>query len=121
MKKLLMILILLSTGCAAIVIGGAAAVGTYTYVSGQLVSAYNANLETTYRAAIAGCESLNLPIYNHEFNLSTASITTKDGDKDVWISIKAQTSTTTEVAVRVGYLGDEFASKRIHDAIASKL
>ncbi len=121
MKKLLMVLILLSTGCAAVVVGGAAAVGTYTYTAGQLLGAYNANLETTYKATLAGCESLGLPLYSHELNLSTASITTKDGDKDVWINLKAQTSTTTEVAVRVGYLGDEFASKRIHDAIGSKL
>lgn len=121
MKKILIILILLSTGCAAVVISGAAAVGTYTYTAGQLVGAYNANLETTYKATLAGCESLGLPLYSHALNLSTASVTTKDGEKDVWISLKVQTSTTTEVAVRIGYLGDEFASKRIHDAIGSKL
>lgn len=121
MKKLLVILILLSTGCAAVVVGGAAAVGTYTYVAGQLTGAYNANLKTTYQATIAGCESLNLPIHSHELKLSKASVTTRDGDRDVWINIRAQTSSTTEVSVRVGYLGDEFASQRIHDAIAKKL
>lgn len=121
MKTILILLLLLNSGCAAVVVGGATAVGTYTYVAGQLVGAYNANLETTYKATIAACESLSLPIYSHELNLSTAAITTKDGDKDVWINIKAQTSTTTEVAVRIGYLGDEFASQRIHDAIAKKL
>ena len=121
MKKLLAILVLLSAGCAAAVVGGAAAVGTYTYVAGQLVGAYNADLKQTYQATIAGCESLNLPVYSHELKLSKASVTTKDGDRDVWISIKAKTSSTTEVSVRVGYLGDEFASQRIHDAIAKKL
>lgn len=121
LKNLLLILVLLSTGCAAVVIGGAAAVGTYTYTAGQLKKTYNANLDATYKATIAGCESLGLPVLDREKQLSKASVKTMDGELDVWISIDVQSSTTTEVSIRVGYLGDEQASRRIHEAIGSKL
>lgn len=121
MKTALVLWLFFGAGCAALVVGGAAAVGTYTYVAGQLQSTYNANLDRTFRAAVAGCNALGLPITNQEQKLSSASVTAKDGDKDVWITLKAQTSSTTEVSVRVGYLGDEFASKRIHEAVQANL
>mgnify|MGYP005827665845 CR=1 FL=1 len=120
-KNLLILLVLLSTGCAALVVGVAAAVGTYTYVAGQLKRTYNANLDTTYQAALAGCEALGLPVQDREKQLSKASIKVIDGDRDAWIWLTAQSSTTTEISVRVGLLGDELASRRIHDAIAARL
>jgi len=120
-KNLMILLVLLSTGCAALVVGGAAAVGTYTFVAGQLKKTYNANLGTTYQATLAGCEALGLPLQEQEKQLSKASVKVIDGDRDVWIWLTAQSSTTTEVSIRVGLLGDELASRRIHDAIASRL
>lgn len=120
-RNLTVLLVLLCTGCAAVVVGGAAAVGTFTYVAGQLKKTYNHDLDTTFRASIAACESLGMPVLEREKQLSQASRKTQDGDRDVWISLKTQSSTTTEVSVRVGYLGDEPASRRIHDAIGAKL
>lgn len=121
-RNLIIIVFILSTGCAALVIGGAAAaVGTYTYVSGQLFRTYNTNLETTYTATIAGCESLGMPVLEPQKMLSDASVNSKDGERDVWITLKAKSSTTTEVSVRVGYFGDEGVSTRIHEAIRAKL
>ncbi len=121
LKNLMILLVLLSTGCAALVVGGAAAVGTYTYVAGQLHRTYNANLDATYQATLAGCEALGLPLQDKQKQLSKASVKVIDGDREVWIALKAQSSTTTEVSVRVGYLGDELASRRIHEAIQARL
>lgn len=121
LRNLAILLVLLCTGCAAVVVGGAAAVGTYTYVAGHLKKTYNANLDGAYQASIAGCESLGLPVLEREKQLSQATIKTRDADREVWITLKAQSSTTTEISVRVGYLGDEQASRRIHDAIGAKL
>lgn len=120
-KYVMILLVLLSTGCAALVVGGAAAVGTYTYVAGQLQKTYNANLDASYQATLAGCEALGLPLQEQEKKLSKATIRVIDGDRDVWIWLNAQSSTTTEIAIRVGLLGDELASRRIHDAIAARL
>lgn len=121
LKTFMIILVLFSTGCAALVVGGAAAVGTYTYVAGQLKRTYNANLETTFQATLAGCEALGLPVQEQQKQLSKASIKVLDGGRDAWIWLDAQSSTTTEVSVRVGYLGDELASRRIHEAIQARL
>lgn len=62
MKKIIYSLafIFLLSGCAALVIGSAAAVGTYTYKSGNLESTYNANLIATYNATIQACNTLNI-------------------------------------------------------------
>ena len=120
-RNLMILLVLLCTGCAAVVVGGAAAVGSFTYVAGQLKKTYNADLDTSFRASLAGCESLGMPILDREKQLSQATIKTQDGDRDVWITLKTQSSTTTEISIRVGYLGDEQASRRIHDAIGAKL
>ena len=119
-RNLMILLVLLCTGCAAVVVGGAAAVGSFTYVAGQLKKTYNADLDTSFRASLAGCESLVMPILDREKQLSQATIKTQDGDRDVWITLKTQSSTTTEISIRVGYLGDEQASRRIHDAIGAK-
>ncbi|NLY40964.1 MAG: DUF3568 family protein [Desulfovibrionales bacterium] len=121
LKTALVFWLLCAMGCAAVVVGGAAAVGTYTYVSGQLKSSYNANMDRTFEAALAGCNALGLPILDQEKKLSSASVKTKDGDKDVWIILKAKSSAVTEVSIRVGLLGDEFASKRIHEALQANL
>ncbi|GAB6113676.1 DUF3568 family protein [Desulfomicrobium escambiense] len=120
-RNMAILLVLLCTGCAAVVVGGAAAVGTYTYVAGQLKKTYNVNLDGAYRASIAGCESLGLPVLEREMQLSQATVKTRDGEREVWINLKTQSSTTTEISIRVGYLGDEQASRRIHDAIGAKL
>jgi hypothetical protein len=62
-----------------------------------------------------------MPVLDRDKQLSQASVKTQDGDREVWITLKTQSSTTTEVSIRVGYLGDEQASRRIHDAIGAKL
>lgn len=120
-RSIWLLLILLSTGCAAAVVGGAAAVGTYTYVAGQLKYTHNGNLENTYQAGLKACSTLNLMILKQDKKLSTASLRVKEGDRDIWIKFKATSSTTTEVSIRVGYFGDEVASKRIHEAIRNNL
>jgi hypothetical protein len=120
-RNALLLILLLTAGCAAVVVGGAAAVGTYTYVSGQLKRTYNANLKQTYNAALAGCRSIGTPILDSELKLSSASIKTNDNGPDVWINLKVQSSSTTEVSVRVGYFGDEAASRRFHEALQSNL
>lgn len=120
-KYVMILLVLLSTGCAALVVGGAAAVGTYSYVAGQLKKTYNANLDASYQATLAGCQALGLPLQEQEKKLSKATVRVIDGDRDVWIWLTTQSSTTTEISIRVGVLGDELASRRIHDAIAARL
>lgn len=123
MMKLALLAFFLSSGCATLLVGGAAAVGTYTYAMGQLKHTYAVNLDRSYKATLAACKSLKLSIAKTEKELSSASVTCKDGDTDVWISLKSlpENPKHTEISVRVGVLGDEAASKKIHEAIRAKL
>lgn len=121
LRNLLLALVLLSTGCALVVASGVAAVGTYTYVQGQSNRTYNTTIDHAYSATLDGCRALGLSIQDSSKSLSKAAVKSLDGDKDVWIKLKALSSTTTEISIRVGYLGDEQASIRIHEAIHSKM
>ncbi len=67
-----------------------------------------------------GWSAMGMPVLEPQKDLSRASVKTKDGERDVWINLKAQSSTTTVVSIRVGYFGDEAVSRRIHDAIQVK-
>ena len=120
LQNILLIICLFCSGCALLVAGGVAAVGTYTYTQGQLICVYNANLDTSYNAVVSGVQALGMPVLDPQKGISSASVNTLDGERDVWITLKAKSSTTTEIAVRVGYFGDEFVSQRIHDSIKTK-
>ncbi|WP_320175021.1 DUF3568 domain-containing protein [Maridesulfovibrio sp.] len=105
------------SGCAAVVLGGAAAGGTYVYITGQAKQKYNADLGSTYKAALKACQDLNLTVKDSKKRLSDASIKALDVDKDVFIDLSYVSTKVTEVTVRYGILGDEDASRRILTAI----
>ena len=105
------------SGCAAVVLGGAAAGGTYVYITGQAKQKFNADLGSTYKAALKACQDLNLTVKDSKKRLSDASIKALDVDKDVFIDLTYVSTKVTEVTVRYGILGDEDASRRILSAI----
>ncbi|WP_320170355.1 DUF3568 domain-containing protein [Maridesulfovibrio sp.] len=118
----LMIFLCLSvSGCGVVLLGGAAAGGTYVYVAGKATQKYNADLGTTYKSAIAACKELNLKIDSAKKRLSDASIKAVDVDTTVYIDLSSSSSKVTEVTVRYGILGDEQASSRILAAIKKNL
>ena len=114
-------MLLTCSGCAAIVVGGAAAAGTYVYMAGWLQQTYNRNLDTVYEAAQRGPASLGLTLQSKEKNIGKASLQYLDGDTTVWITLESTSSYTTKVSVRWGILGDEAASRRILNAIDAQL
>ncbi|NDV26995.1 DUF3568 domain-containing protein [Desulfovibrio sp. JC010] len=105
------------SGCAAVVLGGAAAGGTYVYITGQAKQKFNADLGSTFQAALKGCQSLGLKVEEKKKRLSDASIKAIDVDTEVHIDFTYVSSKVTEVTVRYGILGDEAASRRILSAI----
>ncbi|NCC24301.1 MAG: DUF3568 family protein [Deltaproteobacteria bacterium] len=104
------------TGCGALLLGGAAAGGTYSYVSGRMKVDHSAGLDVTYAAAKGACDKLNLNITSSSKDLTSASIVAKDGDREVWINLKYKSDTVTHVEIKVGLMGDENASHRIYQA-----
>lgn len=45
------------SGCGAIIVGGAAAAGTYVYMDGQAKQEYSAPLKNVFNASLAACKS----------------------------------------------------------------
>lgn len=112
---------LAGSGCAAVVVGGAAAAGTYVYMAGWLEQTYNRPVDQVWEAAQSGPASLGLTLQSKERTLGTSRLQFLDGGTDVWITVQATSPYTTKVAVRWGLLGDEAASRRILDAIGARL
>ncbi|NJB66364.1 formylmethanofuran dehydrogenase subunit A [Desulfobaculum xiamenense] len=108
-------------GCAVMAVGAVAGGGTYAYVTGNLERSYNADVDSVYESTLRAARRLNLTVEDKEINLSSGSISGKDQDRSYWVRFKATNPHVTLVSVRVGLLGDEIASRRIHEAIASGL
>jgi hypothetical protein len=114
----------LISGCAAALIGGAAASvgsGTYFFMNGNLNADYNHSFDATWEACqktVADMHGLDvLP----EKEIGEAKITTTiDGEK-VKISVTYKAKNLTTVSVRVGLLGNERSSQLIQDKIGDNL
>ncbi len=128
MQRYLVLLLVLAlslpmaAGCGALIAGGAAAAGTYVYTEGRLQRQYDANLERTFQASLAGARDTGLKVTEQNKEVAKASIRAEQQDgSPVWINLESLDAGKTQVSVRVGYTGDEQASRRIQDAIAKRL
>jgi hypothetical protein len=112
----------MAAGCGALVAGGAAAAGTYVYTEGRLQRQYDANLDQAFQASLAGARDIGLKVAEQNKEVAEASIRAEQQDgSPVWITLESLDQNKTQVSVRVGYTGDEQASRRIQEAIAKKL
>lgn len=118
---LLLATLLLSAGCAAILVGGAAATGTYVYLDGQAKNTYSASLQKSYDASLAACRELTIPVTSTAKDGTSGKITGKLSGDTVIISMKLVGDNQTQITVRVGMFGNESASRRIHAAISRHL
>ncbi|MFO7594736.1 MAG: DUF3568 domain-containing protein [Desulfocurvibacter africanus] len=112
----------MAAGCGALVAGGAAAAGTYVYTEGRLQQQYDANLDQAFQASLAGAGDAGLKVTEQNKEVAEASIRAEQQDgSPVWITLESLGQNKTQVSVRVGYTGDEQASRRIQEAIAKRL
>ncbi len=127
-KKMVAILFVLSvlilSGCAPIIVGGAAVsagTGTYFYINGELKTDYHFPFDTVWNACektVAYMHALDVvPMKEISGGIIDASIE----EEKVHIAIQYKAKNLTTVAVRVGLLGDQRASQRLHDKIAEFL
>ncbi|MUM77558.1 DUF3568 family protein [Pseudodesulfovibrio sp. F-1] len=118
---LLLVTLLGSAGCGAILLGGAAAAGTYVYFDGQAKNTYNASFQKAYDASLAACRELTIPVTSETRDGTSGKITGKLSGDTVIISLKLVGDNLTEITVRVGLIGNESASRRIHATISRHL
>jgi hypothetical protein len=117
-------LLLTQSGCALVLVGGAAAAGagTYAYVEGEVRSTLDAGMDQTWRASEAAIKELELTSTSNEKDALAARIVARGaGDKKIELKLKRIADTATEVRVRVGTFGDKSLSSTILDRVKKHL
>ena len=116
--------IFLFSGCAALVVGGAAvgaSTGTFFYVNGELKTDYYAPFDKVWNA----CERTVADMRGVEVapsrELAQGTISTVINDEKVYFDIKYKSKNFTTVAIRVGLMGNKLSSQLLHDRIAENL
>ncbi|BBO85497.1 DUF3568 family protein [Desulfosarcina ovata] len=121
---LLLSVLVLTTGCAALVVGAGTGAGVYTWVKGELIRSYASDLKRTENAVLQSLEYLKIPV---EEKTQTASETTIKARQNDGSPVKVRITTVqydmTEVAIRCGYVGywDRKDAELIHATILGNL
>ncbi len=115
----------LFSGCAALVVGGAAVgastAGTFFYVNSELKTDYYASFDKVWSA----CEKTVADMRGIEVaparEIAQGKITTVINDEKVNFDIKYKSKNFTTVSIRVGLMGNKLSSQLLHDKIAENL
>jgi hypothetical protein len=108
--------LLLTAGCAALVVGAGAGAGVYTWVKGELIRSYANDFTHTENATITIDEKTQTG--------SETTIKARQSDgSPVTIRIRTVRYDMTEVAVRCGYFGywDRKNAELIHATILNTI
>jgi len=127
--KMLMIVMLaslmvLGSGCALFIVGGAAAAGagTVVWIKGEVRSSEAVTFDKAWDAAQAGLKDLEYTITEKQKDAAEASLTARGaGDKKIQVTLKKVSGAVTEFSIRVGTFGDETLSRQILEKIKSHL
>jgi hypothetical protein len=117
---LLFALCLQLSGCApaVFVVGGAAGAGAVVWVKGKLEEELKLPLGKVHQASLAALKELELPVQEDKKDMLAAEIRSEFADgKDIWISIRSLTESSTKITIRVGMFGDRARSQRILDTV----
>lgn len=112
------------TGCAAAVVGTAmvgTGAGTYLFVNGELKTDYYHSFDHVWSAAEKTVATMRGTEVAPARGIASGTIDTFISGEKVHINIVYKDKNITNVGVRVGVIGDEAASKRIHGHILDNL
>jgi Protein of unknown function (DUF3568) len=128
---LLAAIVLANSGCLGLIIGGAAggaAAGYVFYERGEWYRDYPTNLEGAALAVTAALNELQLPVVKDkrkDDEIIIDSRTTDDARIRIRLTPVASRipadPATTHISIRVGALGDETLSTRLHEQISLHL
>lgn len=128
LKRLYLLIVimhlLLSTGCIALVVGAGAGAGTFAYVDGQLNRTYQANYQTTYEVCKGILQDMNQPILEEKTDGTQTTIKSKRVDETpMTVKVRIIDPDWTEVSVRTGYIGlwKKQISEQFHEFIAERI
>ena len=116
--------LLVTWGCAVLVVGAGAGAGVYTYVNGELKRTYQAPFDSTNQACLSTLENLKISITEQTSDEVKVTIRAKRTDGTaVTVKTVMIAPGITEVSVRSGIIGmwDKKGSELIHASIAQRL
>jgi len=114
----------LMSGCAAVLVGGAAVgagSGTYFYINGELKTDYYYSFDDLWSACqktVADMRGLDVQPAKE---IGNGKITAIINDEKVQIAVTYKAKNVTTVAIRVGLIGNKLSSQLIHDKILDNL
>jgi hypothetical protein len=117
-------LLVACSGCvaAAVGAGAGAAVGTYSYIKGDLQATYEVSLERLWPPTLAAMRDLRLTIDSERRDALGGVIEAWRVDgTPVTVRLKPEAANVTVVSVRVGTFGSREKSAIIHNAIREHL
>ena len=119
---LILVALLLVSGCATVHPTDSAGSGTYSYVSGWLSWTYPTDLQTTWSATQQALEKLQLRIHTKTLDgLGGRIKATRADQTKVAVRLKPVNARTTDVSIHIGTFGDRQVSEDLHQAIQAEL
>jgi hypothetical protein len=115
---------LVSTGCAALVVGAGAGAGAYSYANGELARTYQADFPRTMEVCTQILTDLSMPIKaQHSEGEQTVIETERKDGTPVTLKVKIIGLDLTEVSVRTGVVGywNRDLSTQFQEFIAQRL
>jgi hypothetical protein len=120
----LLVGLLFTAGCAAIVVGAGTGAGVYTWVKGELIRSYAKDFVHTENATLESLDYLKIAIHEKNQTGSETTINARQSNgSPVTIKIRTIRYDMTEVAVRSGYVGywDRKNAELIHATILNTI
>ena len=114
----------LISGCAAVLVGGAAVgagSGTYLYINGEMKTDYYSSFDAVWNACEKSVADMRGLDVQRDKMLAKGKIDAVIDDEDVHISVTYKAKNVTTVSVRIGIFGNKLSSQLIHDKILDNL
>lgn len=109
-------------GCAAIVVGAAAGLGTAAWFSGKLSEEVDMPRERSVTVTKSALKSMGMKIEKETVTQKAVQfIAIYVDDTTTWIDIRAVSKKRSRIEVRVGVTGNQEASRKILDAIKKRI
>jgi hypothetical protein len=115
--------LLMNSGCAAVLIGGAAAgtAGAVLYVKGELHSTEGVSLDRAWNATQAAIQDMGFIVTAKDKDAVSAKLMALTTDNTtIEITLNRNADNLTGISIRVGTLGDESMSRLILEKIRKR-
>ena len=113
---------LFCSGCLALAVGAAGGAAGAVYVMGKLKDEVDYPVPVVHEAAVAAMKDLELKLTEDKADKLSAHMESAFSDgRNIWIDIDSVSDSKSQLIIRVGVMGDESRSRKIHERIKQHL